>query len=137
MLAPDASNDNSTAMQSQGYASPYFESASVGGTYTPQQFISETDTDGREIILTNQAGAVLRYTRLVTDTTRFTPMFCETLAWMLASKLAGPVVKGEMGRDMSMKCMQVAMSWFGRARDSDASQQRVDPQHHVSWVNAR
>lgn len=137
VLAPDAANDNSTAMQSQGYASPYFENASVGGVYTPQQFISETDANGLEIILTNQVNAVLRYTRLVTDTTRFTPMFSEALTWMLASKLAGPVLKGEMGRDTGVKCMQVAMTWLARAKDSDASQQRVDPQHHVSWMNAR
>ena len=56
LLAPDATSDNSTSVASQGYGSPYFENATVGGTYTPQQFIAETDADGSEIILTNQVG---------------------------------------------------------------------------------
>lgn len=137
ILAPDAASDSSTSMASQGYASPYFENASVGGTYTPQQFVTETDAEGNDIILTNQADAVLRYVQLVTDTSKFSGLFRETLSWMLASKLAGPVLKGEMGRKVSGDCMRVAMGWFAKATVSDVLQQRVDPQHHVAWMNAR
>ncbi len=137
VLAPDASDDNSTSTRSQAYGSPYYENATVGGVYTPQQYAVETSSTGAQIILTNQLDAVLRYVTLVTDTAKFSPMFRETLSWMLASKLAGPILKGEMGRKAAQECMQVAMRWFAKASSSDASQNNVVPQHHVSWMNGR
>ena len=134
VLDPAAADDYSApSRRSAGY--PYDNM--VAGLYTPQDFSPETNDAGDDILLTNQAGAVLRYTCLITDTAKFTPMFKETLTWMLASKLAGPVLKGDSGRKAALQCMQTAMSWFGRATDSDASSRKATPQQHVGWLNAR
>lgn len=132
VLDPDAPDDISAPSRGNSY--PYDQ---VPGIYTPQDFSPESSASGDEIILTNQANAVVRYTVLVTDTSKFTPLFKETLGWMLASKLAGPVLKGDAGRKAALQCMQTAMMWFGRATDSDASSRKVTPQHHVGWLNAR
>ena len=127
ILAPDAVDDYSSASQN----------SSSGGAYTPQKFALETSDQGDEILLTNQVNAVARYTILITDPTKFSPMFKEALGWFLASKLAGPVLMGAAGRAAATTCMQTAMMWFAKATDSDASSRKVDLVHRVSWLNAR
>lgn len=138
VLAPDATDDYSSSMQSsaQAYDNAYARNT-VGGAYTPQDFSPETDDQGNDIILTNQANAVLRYTVLVSDTTKFTPLFVECLSWLLASKLAGPVLKGDAGMQAAQACTKTFVYWLGRAADSDASQRRATPRHQVGWMNAR
>jgi hypothetical protein len=136
VLAADAADDYS-APGAPALDGGYARMPVAAGLYTPQAFSPEADASGNEVILTNQAGAVLRYTALVTDTTKFTPMFTETLAWMLAAKLAGPVVKGDAGRKAALDCQQTAWRWFAKATDSDASSRKVNPQHVVPWLNAR
>lgn len=138
VLAPDAADDYSASVQTSAsaYDSSYARSAQ-GGAYTPQDFNPEIDEAGNDIILTNQLGAVLRYTALVTDTTKFSPLFVESLGWLLASKLAGPVLKGEVGMSAAQACTKTFLYWFGKATDSDASQRRATPRHQVGWMNAR
>jgi len=105
--------------------------------YAPQPFSPETLLDGQDIILTNQAGAVLRYTRYVSDTAKFSPLFTTALSYLLASKLAGPLIKGDAGRAEAKAQLQQFAYWYGQARDSDASQRKIAPVHQVPWVNAR
>ncbi len=138
VLSPDAVDDYSSSMQSsaQAYDNSYARNT-VGGAYTPQDFSSEIDEAGNDIILTNQAGAVLRHTVLVTDTTKFSPLFVECLGWLLASKLAGPVLKGEVGMSAAQACTKTFLYWFSKAIDSDASQRKSTPRHQVGWMNAR
>lgn len=131
ILAPDASDDYSAAPQTSVYDNM------VGGAYTPQDFSPETDSAGNDIILTNQVNAVLRYTVLVNDATKFSPLFVEALTWLLASKLAGPVLKGEAGMQAAQACTKTFVYWMNQASDSDASQRRATPRHQVGWVNAR
>lgn len=141
VLAPDASSDTSVAtlnptIWDYGTSTP---TVNWGTVYTPQDYIAESQADGTEIILTNQIGAILRYTRLVDDTSRFTPLFTETLSWLLASKLAGPVLKGESGRKAAVDCLGQSEVWFRKAVDSDSSQRQVKQTAHqsVGWLNVR
>lgn len=108
-----------------------------GLDYTPQPFVAETDALGNDILLTNQSTAVLRYTVLITDTTKFSPLFVEALGWLLASKLAGPVLKGATGMSAAQACTKTFVYWMGKAIDSDASDRKVIPTHQVGWMNAR
>lgn len=140
VLASDAASDNSVSpvATAPDYGLPG-QLAVYAGAYTPQDYIAESQADGTEIILTNQEGAVLRYTRLVTDTNRFTPLFTETLSWLLASKLAGPVLKGETGRQAAVSCFKMAETYLGMAKDSDASQRQIKQtaKQQVGWLTAR
>jgi hypothetical protein len=115
--------------------------ASVNGmtnTYTAQDYVRETDAAGNNIILTNQADAVARYTTIVTDTTKFTPLFVLCLSCLLRSMLAGPVLKAEAGRAESKAAKQeFATVWLPRAAASDAQDRKVQSAHSVGWVNAR
>ncbi len=64
----------------------------------PQNFIGETLQDGTRVIFTNAGNAVLRYVVPITDTTKFSALFITAFARLLASYLAGPIIKGKEGR---------------------------------------
>jgi hypothetical protein len=77
VMDPGAVDEYSTGIQ---LANTIAGMPNVGlGKYVPQPFEIESGTDGSDILYTNQENAMLRYTRLVTDTTKFTPLFTEAL----------------------------------------------------------
>lgn len=105
-----------------------------------QDFVVETLEDGTRVIYTNVEDAKLKYVRLVTDTTKYTPLFVSALARLLASYLAGPIVKGETG----MKVAQAHYSSFVNAelplaRGADANARRDNPYQDFtpSGISAR
>lgn len=102
-----------------------------------QEYETETDSSGNPIILTNQEAASLRYVANVTDTTVFSPLFVDSLAWLMASYLAGPVIKGDTGAAMSRTCLQSFMIAFSNAKVSDANQRKVRPEHTPAWIGGR
>jgi hypothetical protein len=135
VLAPDARDDNSIGMPAYGgYAcAPNPQS----GAYTPQPFVSEADDSGAVVIYTNQVNALLRYTARVSDPTKFPPTFVQGLAMMLASMLAGPVLKGETGIKAAALWGDRADKWLERAKESDANQQRQQVAQSTSWIANR
>jgi hypothetical protein len=106
-------------------------------TYTPQPYALETLEDGTEIVLTNVPDAVLRFTRAVTDTTKFSPLFTVALSHMLASMLAGPILKGDKGAAEAKNQLALAMSFEGKAEASDANQRKNNIEPAVSWIRGR
>src|SRR5271169_1150121 len=104
------------------------------GVNAPQPYVVETDANGNAMILTNMQNAELRYTQSIADTTKFSPTFTEALARLLAAKLAGPLLKGEVGRQEG----QAQMGWFAkafeRAVESDANQRRIMLMHGPAWM---
>lgn len=103
----------------------------------PQPFETEVLTDGTEVIYTNTEDAVCRYTFRVTDPSKFSPLFTETLSWLLASHLAGPILKGKNGAAMAQSCRATAGTFLADAKRSDARQRRVRPVHNVPWISGR
>lgn len=112
-------------------------SAAASNDDETQTYEAETDTNGAAIILTNQEGASLRFVARVTDTTKFSPLFVDALAWLLASYLAGPVLKGDAGAAMSKSCLQSFLLAFSNAKVSDANQRKVRPEHTPAWIAGR
>lgn len=139
VLPPAAENDYAVrAYPADRYGWGWINTPFVaGGTYVPQEYQIETDTAGNKVIYTNQENALLRYQALVTDPTKFDPLFSNALAWHLASMLAGPVVKGSEGAQEGRRCAQMAAAYIQQARTSDASQRDVKPQHITPWVSGR
>lgn len=104
------------------------------------EFTVETDGNGNKVLLTNQVGAVAVYIVQVTDTNKFSPLFADTLSWYLASYLAGPVLKGEVGRAEAKGCFAIAMQLMGKAAVSDANQYRKSTNNvtnNTPWVSGR
>lgn len=106
-------------------------------TYTPQPYVLETDQDGNQVLLTNVPDAVLRYTNAATDTTKFSPLFALALSYLLASMLAGPIIKGDEGAQKAGEMMQMFGSIKGQASASDANQRKTNVEPAVSWIRGR
>lgn len=108
------------------------ESSAVGWP-----FETETDEDGRSLIRTNMADAEAVCTFRVTDPAKFSPLFVDALGWLLASYLAGPIIKGEEGRAESRRMLQEFRLVMAQATGSDANQRKLDIIHSPAWVEAR
>jgi hypothetical protein len=89
------------------------------------------------IILTDQETAVVRYVALITDLTRWSPLAINALSWLLASHLAGPVLKGDAGAAAAKSCYQTFLVALGQATTSDANQRKVSPEHIPAWIKGR
>ena len=93
ILAPSAS----TSVFSGDPYDPLFGEAARPGDLDAQPYVQEVLQDGSKVIFTNVEDANIRYVDGITDPTKFSPLFVTTLARLLASYLAGPVIKGETG----------------------------------------
>jgi hypothetical protein len=102
-----------------------------------QPYDMETAGDGTVMILTDVANAVARYTVRVTDPTRFSPLFTDALATLLASYVAGPVIKGDAGKAEARAQLQHFQRQLAAAKVSDANQRRVELDHMPGWIAGR
>lgn len=135
VLDPAAPDDYSVGMPA--YGSITGVTSSSIGKYTPQPYTLEVDASGNNIVLTNQANAVMRYTAMVTDPTTFSPLFIEALAWFLASKIAGPLLKGKTGMQAAIASLQMFEKFRALATTSDANQQKHNVPEQTTWMNNR
>ncbi len=90
-----------------------------------QAYVRET-AGGADLIYCNQSDAVARYTWRVLDPTRFSPLFVDAVSRLLASYLAGPVIKGDEGARMADAQFKAALAILERAKLSDSRQVRSD-----------
>lgn len=114
-------------------------SSGMTGVVTPQPFSVETDSNGDYIIYSNQINAAIAYTAQITDTTKFGPSFTVALAWLLASYLAGPIIKGTEGIKMAQACLKAFAAAKAAASESDANERRIDSTNAAiaPWLAAR
>jgi len=105
--------------------------------YMPRPYAVEQDGEGNQIILTNECNAVLRYTIEVSDPTKFSPLFVLALSYLVASMLAGPIIKGEDGVQVSAAMLTKYEAYKGQAMGSDANQRHIVVEQRVSWMAGR
>jgi len=74
------------------------------------------------LILTDEPTAVLKYTRDVTDTTKYSDGFVSALSWLLSSYFVGPILKGNEGAKASASLLARAMDEGRSTSASDANQ---------------
>jgi hypothetical protein len=130
VLPADAASDSATTLPYDRFRC----NAAFDTIYTPQPFDTEIDQNtGNQIIVTNQANALVRYTRLVTDTSKFSPLFTTALARYLAHYLAGPVLKGETGIKIGTAQLQIAMQLVAAAAVSSADQNSRQQVQAFPW----
>lgn len=87
-------------------------------------------------LYTDESVATLVYTRLLTDTTKFSPLFVTTLSWRLASYLAGPIVKDPSGKTAA-SLRAVSDRIAGQAKASDANLDRKRATHTSTAAGVR
>lgn len=140
VLPPDATDD-----YSQTFSPPDVQQFPLGtteidllnSTYTPQPYTVEVNDQGQSIILTNVENAVMRYTVTATDSAKFSPLFVVALSWLLASMLAGPLIKGDAGAAEAKRCLQMFQVFEAQAEASDANQRNVTARQIVPWISGR
>lgn len=132
ILDPQAQDEYTTGIQVPYTAVGYSQTSLA--VYIPQPFEVEADDNGNDLILTNQQNAVLRYTGVVTDTTKFSPLFIMALARLLASMLAGPILKGDAGRKESENQLNIFAKFMEKAVESDANQRKEKLVPGAPWM---
>ena len=135
IISPTAQNDYATRMSSgdtPGGITSNYSPTILAGQYTPQQFVVEGN-----YIYTNQQNAMLRYQALITDSTKFSPLFVVTLSWQLAAMLAGPIIKGDQGSAEAKRCTEVMQGYLITAKQQDNLHRDIKVEHIVPWTSGR
>ena len=135
IISPTAQNDYSTRMSSGdtlGGITSNYSPTIVAGHYTPQQFAVEGD-----YIYTNQENAILRYQSLITDSTKFSPLFVVALSWHLAAMMAGPIIKGDQGMAEAKRCTEMMQGYLSSAKQQDNLHRDITVEHIVPWTSGR
>ncbi len=97
-----------------------------------EPFKREILSDKTNVIYTNTEDAVLVYTYDVNETGRFDALFTALLARLLASYIAGPIIKGKPGLQVSAGQLELFKKEFLTATGVDARARSVDPQSNYT-----
>jgi hypothetical protein len=95
------------------------------------------DVEG-DVIFTNAPDAVLVYVQDVTDSTKFPASFTSALSYLLASYLAGPIIKGNEGVRVgdAMRQRALALADVSATASANASSAESLPQPTLLAVRA-
>lgn len=109
----------------------------VTGIATAFEVDSEAFDSEGDVIYTNKADAVMLYTKALSDPTKFPPTFRSALSYMLASYLAGPILKGDEGAKAGQTLRKGAMALAMSAASSDSNRTFLDNLPFPSGLLAR
>ena len=119
---------------------------SIAVTVFTQDLLVEPHTDDRggaafdvegDVILTNEPDAVLLYVQDVTDSTKFPASFTSALSYLLASHLAGPIIKGNEGARVGDAMRQRAMTLADIAATASANASSAESLPQPSLLTVR
>lgn len=144
------------SMHPWGFATRYSPLAQIEGDWIGWQYgfmlpakllriLEVTDYQGHpieherhgEVIMTNHSESACEYIFMADDPSTYPPKFIEALSWQLASMLAGPLIKGDVGAAQSKVCLQVALATIREAKFDDANEGRRKTRHIVPWMAGR
>lgn len=106
----------------------------------PVPYELETLNDGTQAIYTDLEDAQIRYVASITDITKFSTQAVDAIGWLLASYLAGPVVKGDEGVEIAADCMKAYTVSLSQAQANDANNRRrkqSQGQRPPTWMSNR
>lgn len=100
-------------------------------------FTIQKDSLGTVRLYTDVKDAVLLYTEYIDEPQLFPPNFRIVLAWHLASMLAGPLIKGDVGAAESKRCLQMMQMYLAKSSSTDSHHRRVHPTQNPNWISSR
>lgn len=103
--------------------SPYFEDGTLD--------------DGTPVLFAATDLAGLRYTRRVSDPSRYPPKFVTAISYLLASYLAGPIIKGKAGVQTAAAMRAMWDKLSSEAATLDANQRHSSTAFKPAAVRAR
>jgi hypothetical protein len=101
------------------------------------QYSQEIASDNAQVLYCNVTPVTLYYVSSSVLSLHFTPAFVQYLAALLASHLAGPMLKGDVGVNASNKLLSLAMQLKERAIERDGQSVRVVVDHVPATHAAR
>lgn len=105
-------------------------------TYTPDFQIGALG-DGQSGFFTQIEDIALRYTRKVTDPSKYPAQFVTAISYLMASYLAGPVLKGKTGMTAAQNARAAWNSLSAQAALVSANQGHKTTRHTPSAMRAR
>jgi hypothetical protein len=105
-----------------------------------KDFVIETDDTETSILFTDVDDATLVYIFKVTQTGRFSPLFVSALSWLLASSLAGPIMKGKTGIQLRDDAYDKYLKVLGVAAAASLNQMQDSAgyaEHVPEWMSDR
>lgn len=94
------------------------------------------NASGQKCLYTNLENAVIRYIADVGEHL-FPANFVMALSWKLAGMLAGPLLKGDAGAQMTLNCEKMYAYWIDKAVGLDAAQHRDYRESVPDWIARR
>lgn len=92
---------------------------------------------GKQIILSNDCDAIARFTTNEVQAGQFPALFTNGLSWLLASMIAGPLLKGDAGMKQAADCLKQSQVWTEMAKSQDSNQQHNAPRPVPVWIGDR
>lgn len=90
------------------------------------------------LLYCNEPDVWLRFTTNSTPAlTVVSRLFIAALTWLVAAKIAGTIVRGDVGEQMKMRCLAMFGKYLGEARIKDARQRQVDARVTPEWMRGR
>lgn len=111
--------------------------STADGHEPTEPFTVEADAAGTLTILTDTPEAYVMYVGSVTDTTKFSNLFTMCLSWLLASYVAGPLIKGKAGVTVADYCYKRFSNELAMAASGDASQHQGKSSYVPAGAAAR
>ena len=107
------------------------------GAHTDDRDSAAFDLEG-EVLYSNEPNVVLVYTRDIIDTNRFPASFTSALSYLLASYLAGPILKGNEGVRVgdAMRQRAMALADISATSAANASSAETVPTSTILAVRA-
>ena len=117
----------------------------AAGTYDEDKVQIEYEVSGQNntrVLYADIDNPVIRYVTNVTDTTAFSSLLVNAIAYSLASYLAGPIIKGVDSLKISEAMLQRGLAFAEKAKAEDANQTnrsfiQRDTRHPPSWIENR
>lgn len=100
----------------------------------PNDFILETDPNtGNELILTDVEKAYCRYQFYCSNSNRYTEKFCQAVTLLLATRLAGDIIKGTSGMKVAESLTKQYSVALIEAKHYDMKQRRRERDIQSTW----
>ena len=107
-------------------------------------YVIETTIDAEgnsdDVLYTDVDEAVIHYIFRETNTGRWSPLFVSTVSWLLASYLAGPILKGKLGDSKSQSAYGRYVLELAKASASQLNQRQESKEYRdytPGWISDR
>lgn len=141
---PSDANSVISVLPKRCYPAGFLEIWDCTDFLSPQEFELDRQCDfqietqnGQQVILSNACDAIARYTVSTVQPGMFPAMFTNALARLLASMLAGPLLKGDAGATESRNQFAQYEAQAEKAKSLDANQRHGNHKPVPSSIRAR